>query len=105
MYAIADGRATLLSAVYQMPRAGQAAPDPGGPITSWHAHNACLSLIPPGLSLVDPFAGCPPFSITVTVGEMMHVWVVDDPQGPFADSVPDSWTKQFNLTHGVAFSW
>jgi hypothetical protein len=105
MYAIADGRATLLSAVYTMPRAGQAGPAPGGPLTRWHSHNACVSLLPPGFSVVDAYGGCPAFSVQVTIPVMMHVWVVDNPGGPYADHVPDTWTKVFNDTHGVAFHW
>jgi hypothetical protein len=105
MYAIAAGRATLLSAVYTMPYAAVPAPTPGGPLTHWHSHNICLSLLPPGWSVVDAFGGCPPFSVQVAIPLMMHVWVVDDPGGPYADSVPDAWTRAFNLAHGVPFSW
>jgi hypothetical protein len=105
MYAIADGRATLLSAVYTMPRAGQAGPAPGGPLTRWHAHNGCLSLLPPGFSVVDAYGGCPAFSVQVTLPVMMHVWVVDNPGGPYADQVPDAWTRAFNRAHGVPFHW
>jgi hypothetical protein len=105
MYAIADGRATLLSAVFTMPRAGQAGPDPGGPLTRWHSHNACVSLLPPGFSVVDVYGGCPAFSVQVTMPVMMHLWVVDNPGGPYADHVPDAWTKAFNAAHGVPFRW
>jgi len=105
MYAIADGRATLLSAVYTMPRAGQAGPTPGGPLTRWHAHNGCLSLLPPGFSVVDAYGGCPALSVQVTLPVMMHVWVVDNPGGPYADQVPDAWTRAFNSAHGVPFRW
>jgi hypothetical protein len=105
MYAIADGKATLLSAVYVMPTAGTPAPTPGGPLTHWHSHNVCLSAVPPGFSVVDAFGGCPPFAVKVALPLMMHVWVVDDPGGPFADGVPDTWTRVFNLDHGVPFAW
>jgi hypothetical protein len=105
MYAIADGRATLLSAVYTMPRAGQAAPDPGGPLTMWHSHNACISLLPPGFSVVDAYGGCPAFSVSVTLPVMMHLWVVDNPGGPYAEHVPDAWTRAFNAAQGVPFHW
>ena len=37
------GRATLLGVVFVMEKAGVAAPEPGGPITRWHAHNICLT--------------------------------------------------------------
>jgi len=105
MYAIADGRATLLSAVYQLPDATRAAPTPGGPLTRWHSHNVCLTPLPPGISVVDSYGGCPTLSVTITSAPMMHVWVVDDPGGPFADSAPERWTRPFNLAHGVDFHW
>jgi hypothetical protein len=105
MYAIADGKATLLSAVYTVPYAGRDAPTPGGPLTRWHSHNVCLSWLLPGFGVVSIYGTCPPFSVTVTVPQMMHVWVVDNPGGPYADSVPDSWTRTFNQQHGVPFTW
>lgn len=105
MYAIADGKATLLSAVYQMPYAGQPGPIPGGPLTRWHAHDLCMTLLPPGYTVVDVYGSCPLLSISVTVPEMMHVWVVDHPGGPYNDDVPDSWIRAFNLAHGLPFEW
>jgi hypothetical protein len=105
MYAIADGKASLLSAVYTVPVAGRDAPTPGGPLTRWHSHNVCLSILPPGVSIVDIFGTCPPFSVTVTIPQMMHVWVVDNPGGPYADSVPDTWTRAFNDANGIPFHW
>jgi hypothetical protein len=89
VYSIDSGRATLLGVVYVMEVAGEPAPTPGGPITRWHAHNLCVSVLPPGLGVVSPYGGCPAFSISVTSPEMMHVWVVDNPAGPFADQRPD----------------
>jgi hypothetical protein len=105
MYSIVDGRAALLSAVYTMPRAGEPGPAPGGPLTRWHAHNACLTLLPPGFSVVDAYGGCPAFSVAVTIPVMMHVWVVDNPGGPYAERVPDAWTRAFTDAHGVDFHW
>lgn len=105
MYAIADGRATLLGAVFQMPRAGMPGPTPGGPITRWHAHDVCLTLLPPSYEVVDVYGTCPLFSVALTVGEMMHLWVIDHPGGPFNDDSPDSWIRGYNLAHGLPFGW
>jgi hypothetical protein len=105
MYAVADGRATLLSAVYTVPYAGRSAPTPGGPLTHWHSHNICLTVIPPGFTLVDAYGGCPPFAIKTATPLMMHVWVVDNPGGPYTDGVPDTWTRTFNRVHGIPFHW
>ncbi len=105
MYAIADGRATLLSAVYTVPYAGMPAPTPGGPLTHWHSHNVCITVLPPGWTVVDAYGGCPPFAVQLAIPLMMHVWVVDNPGGPYADGVPDTWTRAFNRAHGVPFHW
>jgi hypothetical protein len=105
MYAIADGRATLLGAVFQMPRAGLPGPTPGGPITQWHAHDVCLTAMPPSYTVVNAYGTCPMFSVHLTVGEMMHVWTVDHPGGPYDDDSPDSWIRAYNLAHGEPFTW
>jgi hypothetical protein len=101
VYAIEDGRATLLGVVYVMERAGVAAPQPGGPITRWHAHNICLTLLPPGFGIVSPFGSCPALSLNVTTPEMMHVWVVDNPAGPFAEGLDAAWVRAFHADHGL----
>lgn len=103
VYAIADGRATLLGVLYEMPDAGLPGPAVGGSITRWHAHNACLSPMPPGEGLVSPFGTCPPLSVQVTTPEMMHVWVVDNPAGPFAEGLPRNWVRAYNNTHGLPY--
>jgi hypothetical protein len=105
MYAVADGRASLLSAVYTMPRAGTAGPTPGGPIMHWHAHNVCGTLLPPGIGIVDALGGCPPLSVHGTSVEMMHVWVVDPPGGAFTEHVDQAWLAEYNRAHGIPFSW
>lgn len=105
MYAIADGKATLLGAVFQMPRAGVPGPTPGGPITRWHAHDVCLTLLPPAYELVDIYGTCPLLSIHVTVPEMMHVWTIEHPGGPFDDDSPDAWIRTYNQAHGEPFTW
>jgi hypothetical protein len=107
VYAITDGRATLLGVLFQMPYAGQSGPTPGGPITSWHAHNICLSAWPPGIGIVSPFGGCPPFSVDTTTAEMMHVWVVDNPGGPFAQGLDAAWVRGYHAAHSlpVPASW
>lgn len=87
VYAIQGGRASLLGVVYVMEQAGRPGPAPGGPITRWHAHNLCATALPPGLGIVTPFGNCPPFSVAIGTYEMMHVWVVDNPNGPFADGL------------------
>jgi hypothetical protein len=100
VYAIDGGRAALMGVVFVMERAGEAGPDPGGPITRWHAHNLCVSLTPPGIGIVTPFGGCPSSSITLTIPEMMHVWIVEPPGGPFAEGVDKQWAAGYLREHG-----
>jgi hypothetical protein len=104
VYAISGGKATLLGVVYVMEKAGVAAPQPGGPITRWHAHNICLTLLPPGFGIVTPFGTCPAFSINVTIPEMMHVWVVDNPQGPYAEGLDKQWVLAYHAEHGIPYA-
>jgi len=101
VYAILDHKATLLGVVYQMPKAGVPGQTIGGSITNWHSHNVCGSILPPGIGIVSPFGGCPAFSVDLTIPEMMHVWVVDNPNGAFAEGLDDKWVKAFNATHGL----
>jgi hypothetical protein len=101
VYAIDGGKATLLGVVFMMERAGVPGPEPGGSITRWHAHNVCLSVLPPGFTIVSAYGTCPPLSITVTSAEMMHVWVVENPGGWFAEGLDRTWELTYNAQHGV----
>ena len=67
VYAMNDGEAVLLGALYEMPDIGEAGPAVGGPITVWHAHDhICFSLTPPALAgLQSPFGGCPFGSLSI----------------------------------------
>lgn len=100
VYAIESGRAVLLGAVYQMQTAGEAGPAVGGPITRWHAHNVCITITPPGFGVVSPFGTCPSLTLTVTTPEMMHVWTVEQPAGPYADDVDPVWARRELARHG-----
>ncbi len=103
VYAIEGGRATLLGVVFVMERAGVAGPEPGGPITRWHAHNICLTVLPPGFGIVTPFGSCPALSVNVTSPEMMHVWVVDPPAGAFAEGLDEKWVRAYHAKHGLSY--
>jgi hypothetical protein len=104
VYAISGGRATLLGALFVMQNAGEPGPAVGGSITHWHAHNVCVTALPPGFGLVTPFGGCTALSVDITTPEMMHVWVVDSPAGPFADGLDDAWVRAYHAQHGLPYS-
>ncbi|GIH04385.1 hypothetical protein Rhe02_24520 [Rhizocola hellebori] len=101
VYAIDGGKATLLGVVYVMEKAGEPGVAPGGPITRWHAHNLCVSLLPPGIGIVTPYGGCPSFSVTITIAEMMHVWIVENKDGPYAEGLDKKWVSDYHAAHGI----
>jgi hypothetical protein len=76
----------LIGAMYQMPRAGQWGPDPGGPLTQWHQHEGiCFSPFGFEFSFETPFWTCPVGSTSITTPPMLHVWIIDNGKlGPFA---------------------
>ena len=76
----------LIGAMYQMPRAGQWGPDPGGPLTQWHQHEGiCFSPFGFEFSFETPFWTCPVGSTSITTPPMLHVWIIDNGKlGPFS---------------------
>jgi hypothetical protein len=76
----------LLAAMYIAHRIGQPGPDIGGPLTLWHAHsNLCFNA---RTNIIDAFTdaagNCPSGSFNSGTPEMLHVWVVENPNGPFS---------------------
>ena len=85
VYANSRNGPVLLGAMFQMKRIGEFGPDPGGPVTAWHQHeNICFTPIGIEFSLLSPTATCPIGAISISAPPMLHVWVVDNPTGPFA---------------------
>ena len=77
----------LVGVMFLMP-AGKAGPRVGGPLTAWHAHEGlCYSATTGMLIVVAGRDGsCPEGAIRqAKTGEMLHVWLVDNPNGVFAD--------------------
>lgn len=91
VYAVRGGRSLLLGVVFQVPVAGERGPAIGGSSTRWHAHDVCVGLLPPGFGVVSPFGTCPGLTVALTLPEMIHVWVVDPPGGPYAEHLDDAW--------------
>ena len=86
VYAQTSHGLQLIGAMYQMPRAGQWGPDPGGPLTQWHQHEGiCFSPFGFEFSFETPFWTCPVGSTSITTPPMLHVWIIDNGKlGPFA---------------------
>ncbi len=91
VYANTPNGPVLLGAMFQMRNIGQFGPDPGGPLTAWHEHeNICVTPFGFEFSLMTPYATCPLGAIDITVPAMLHVWIVDNPGGPFAVDIDPS---------------
>jgi hypothetical protein len=97
VYANSKHGPVLLGAMFQMKQIGEFGPDPGGPVTAWHEHeNICFTPFGFEFSLMTPTATCPLGSIDITAPAMLHVWIVDNPGGPFAVDIDSKVVKQID---------
>jgi hypothetical protein len=89
----------LIGAMYIMPNRGEDGPDIGGPLTVWHQHsNICFDNVS-GIAVAfvhqgddafdtnDKSGACPKGSTNKTTPLMLHVWLIDNPDGPFASTM------------------
>lgn len=88
MYVNGPGGPVLAGVMFVMPSVGVAAPNIGGPLTPWHRH-VDLCFLPNGTLAGTNGYGfvCPPGSRTQPTPAMLHVWVVYNPAGPFAEDL------------------
>ena len=90
----------LIGAMYIMPK-GEDGPQIGGPLTVWHQHsNICFDDVT-GIAVAfvhsgfedngaDKSGSCPRGSSVTRTPQMLHVWLIDNPEGPFASTMdPD----------------
>jgi hypothetical protein len=87
VYAFPPGHApVLLGAMYMMEKAGDPGPLIGGSLTQWHVHdNLCIDPVREINVARQPNGSCPPGSAVIVTPEMLHVWVIDYPTGPFGE--------------------
>ncbi len=87
----------LIGAMYIMPRRGEDGPQVGGSLTVWHQHsNICFDDIT-GVAVAflhsglfdnnDKSGACPRGSSATRTPQMLHVWLIDNPDGPFASTM------------------
>lgn len=86
VYASTTRGLVLVAAMYLMPTVGEPGPQIGGPLTVWHDHtDLCFTIEGRVVGFHrPPTLTCPTGSATARTPEMLHVWVVDNPAGPFA---------------------
>jgi hypothetical protein len=82
---MADGSWKLVGVMYRMPSPDQPGPRVGGALTAWHAHdNLCTANGRVVATTTD--GNCARGTLSRTP-EMLHVWLVDNPHGVFADDM------------------
>lgn len=97
VYANSRHGPVLLGAMFQMKRIGEFGPDPGGPVTAWHEHeNICFTPFGLEFSFMTPMSVCPLGAIDISAPAMLHVWIVDNPSGPFAVDIDSRVVKQID---------
>jgi hypothetical protein len=90
VYAHTTRRPVLVAAVFLMNRAGEPVRAVGGCLTPWHAHTEHCSS-DPASGLIDGVLGrdgrCPPGQVPWATPPMLHVWMIELPDGPFVAHV------------------
>jgi hypothetical protein len=90
----------LVGGMYMVTK-GKHGPPVGGSLTPWHAHDdLCLDPVK-GIAISQTLDGCPAGSAVGTTGEMMHVWAIDYPGGPFAELDPTSLRTAVKQYYGI----
>ena len=91
MYYTLDGKSFLAGFMFLARTREEHGPQIGGPLTVWHYHTwrrpQCVapSMLPRGWARAD--GTCDEGTPHYRSGEMMHVWLIDRPLGPFSTSM------------------
>jgi hypothetical protein len=88
MYITGPSGPILAGAMFLMRSPDEAGPDIAGPLTHWHQHSD-LCYLPNGTIVGTDGYGfpCPAGATVRPTPGMLHVWIVANPQGPFADDL------------------
>ena len=82
---LTDGNWMLVGAMYRMPAPDQPGPRVGGPLTAWHSHNNLCRA--EGRVVAVAVDGACPKGMLGATPEMLHVWLVENPDGVFSDDM------------------
>jgi hypothetical protein len=87
----------LIGAMYIMPTRAENGPQIGGPLTVWHQHNNICFDNTTGIAVAfvhssdfdstEKSGSCPRGSTLRVTPQMLHVWLIDNPEGPFASTM------------------
>jgi hypothetical protein len=95
---LTDGSWKLVGVMYRMPSPDQPGPRVGGPLTAWHAHdNLCTAN---GRVVATVSNGTCARGTASRTPEMLHVWLVNNPNGVFSDDMEPAAIQQ--LVEGQA---
>jgi hypothetical protein len=102
LYAHTTHGPVMVAAVYLMNRADEPGRAVGGCLTEWHAHDNFCSSDPANgriTGVLDRDGRCPPGQVRWPAPPMLHSWVIDLPDGPFAAHVgTDTVFRQLHAT-------
>jgi len=95
---LANGSWELVGVMYRMPGPDQPGPRVGGPLTAWHAHdNLCTAN---GRVVATASNGSCANGTLARTPEMLHVWLVNNPNGVFSDDMEPAVIQQ--IVEGLA---
>ncbi len=91
-----NGQKKLVGVMFLAGGQGKPGPQIAGPLTQWHAHdNICFTPTGTVGGVLDANGQCPPgTAFRGTSWEMLHVWLVDNPNGAFDEGLPAETIRQ-----------
>lgn len=99
-FKLPTGHIVLIGAMFLAPK-GQG-PRPGGPITAWHVHDNLCVTATGSVALANKDGQCPAGTFFVgNAVEMMHVWIFNHPDGPFAHEMTPEAMRAVLVEYGT----
>jgi hypothetical protein len=90
---LTDGSWKLVGVLYRMPSPDQPGPRIGGPLTTWHAHDNLCTANGRVVATTNNTGSCARGTLSKTP-EMLHVWLVNNPNGVFSDDMEPAAIRQ-----------
>jgi hypothetical protein len=90
---LTDGSWKLVGVLYRMPSPDEPGPRIGGPLTTWHAHDNLCTENGRVVATTNNTGSCARGTSSKTP-EMLHVWLVNNPNGVFSDDMEPAAIRQ-----------